>query len=147
MPLKLFLAPPPGRGRTEPRLPQKTPLGRGWVRRAANLTGAAAIVLFHLTGTAAAATEKSGALKIMRSKGCGACHVIPGIAEAMGTVGPSLKGLKERTRIAGGRLENSPENLRDWLKDPKNIKSDTMMPKPGLADEEIDILIEFFKTL
>ncbi len=96
---------------------------------------------------AAAATEKSAALKIMRSKGCGACHIIPGIAGAMGTVGPSLKGLKERTRIAGGRLENSPENLRDWLKDPKSIKSDTMMPNPGLTDGEIETLIEFFKTL
>lgn len=41
---------------------------------------------------------------------CGSCHIIPGIAEATGTVGPPLGGFGSRNYIAG-LLVNTPENL------------------------------------
>ena len=66
---------------------------------------------------------------------------------AAGTVGPSLKNLKNRPRIAGGVLENTDENLREWLKNPKSVKPNTMMPDTGLEDSEIEILLKFFDTL
>ena len=90
---------------------------------------------------------KADAAKIIIARGCVACHYIPGIPEAQGTTGPSLKNLKNRPRLAGGILENTPENLRDWLKNPKKIKQNTMMPDLGLEDREIDILMKFFDTL
>ena len=107
----------------------------------------ATIVVFLFAGFAPTSAANPTALQIIKAKGCGNCHRIPGIAGAMGTIGPSLKGLGERPRIAGGRLENTDENLRDWLKNPKSIKSNTFMPNFGLEDSEIEILIAFLKTL
>jgi cytochrome c oxidase subunit 2 len=83
---------------------------------------------------------------IIRSHSCMGCHKIPGIPEAIGTIGPSLKGISDRRRIAGGTLSNTPANLRRWLKNPKNVKT-TMMPNTGLTDAEIDVLIEFLKDM
>lgn len=96
---------------------------------------------------AMAQSLKAEAAKILNARGCVACHYIPGIPEAKGTVGPSLKNLKNRPRLAGGVLKNTPENLRDWLKNPKKIKENTMMPDLGLDDGEIEILMKFFDTL
>lgn len=96
---------------------------------------------------AMAQTLKADAAKILNARGCVACHYIPGIPEAKGTVGPSLKNLKNRPRLADGVLDNTPENLRDWLKNPKKIKPNTMMPDLGLEDGEIEILLKFFDTL
>lgn len=106
-----------------------------------------AIVVLLFAGFAPTSAANPTAVQIIKAKGCGACHRIPGIAGAMGTTGPSLKGLRDRPRIAGNRLENTDENLRDWLRNPKSIKSDTFMPNLGLEDSEIEILIAFLKTL
>lgn len=96
---------------------------------------------------AKAESLKSAAAKILNARGCVACHYIPGVPEAKGTTGPSLKKLNDRPRIVGGVLENTEENMRDWLKNPKEIKPNTMMPDLGLSDQDIDILINFFKTI
>lgn len=90
---------------------------------------------------------KEAAANIIRNKGCAACHYVPGVPEAMGRLGPSLKNLSKRVRIVGGQLENTPDNMRDWLKNPKEVKPSTMMPNLGLSDREIEILLEFFQTL
>jgi cytochrome c2 len=86
------------------------------------------------------------AVDIIRQHGCPGCHVIPGIPEAVGTIGPTLEGLGSRARIVGGNLRNSPENLRRWLRNPKAVRM-TMMPNLGLTEKEIDVLIKFLQTL
>jgi cytochrome c1 len=55
--------------------------------------------------------------------------------------------LHERKRIVGDVLENNPKNLKAWLKNPKSIKTGTMMPNTGLTDEEVEILILYFDTI
>lgn len=84
---------------------------------------------------------------LLQAKACGACHVIPGVENAYGQFGPSLKGLHKRKRIVDGTLENNPENMKAWLKNPKSIKSGTLMPNTGLTDEEVDILIRYFEMI
>ena len=97
-----------------------------------------------VTGSAIASPE---AKALLQTKACGACHVIPGVEGAYGKAGPSLKGLHERKRIVGDVLENNPKNLKAWLKNPKSIKSGTMMPNTGLNDEEVEILIRYLNTI
>ncbi len=67
--------------------------------------------------------------------GCGACHVIPGIRNARGRVGPPLTGLRERGVIAG-RLSNSGENLARWIRDPQTVSPGNAMPDLGLSEQE-----------
>lgn len=67
--------------------------------------------------------------------GCGACHRIPGIAEAKGRVGPSLEGLAGRAYIAGV-LPNMPGGLVRWIVDPPTHSPQTAMPDLGVTPEE-----------
>ena len=117
--------------------------------RAANWRPLCAItMLFASLGAGHVSVAQAGELdplQVMRAKGCTACHIIPGIPEANGTMGPSLKDLGKRKRIVARTLSNNEKNLRRWLKNPKAVKSDTMMPNVGLSDEEIDTLIAHFK--
>jgi cytochrome c len=71
----------------------------------------------------------------LRAHGCGGCHVIPGLAEARGTVGPPLGGLVTRTHIAG-RLTNTPLNIVAWIRSPRAVDPGTLMPDLGVSAGE-----------
>jgi putative membrane protein len=70
-----------------------------------------------------------GAVAI-RHYGCPACHTIPGIPGANGSVGPPLAGIAGRTYIAGV-LRNSPDNLTRWILNPPQVDPLTAMPYVG----------------
>lgn len=67
--------------------------------------------------------------------GCGACHVVPGIAGADGLVGPPLTGIARRHYIAG-TLATTPENLARWIQAPQAIEPGTAMPNLDLSGDE-----------
>jgi cytochrome c oxidase subunit 2 len=52
-----------------------------------------------------------------------------------------------RTTIAGGILQNTPEGLAGWLRDPAAVKPGSLMPNVGLTEEEIDALVAFLLAL
>ena len=117
-------------------------------RASASLVSIALVLLvLSMEGVIGSAIASPEAKALLQAKACGACHVIPGVEGAYGKAGPSLKGLHERKRIVGDVLENNPKNLKAWLKNPKSIKTGTMMPNTGLTDEEVEILILYFDTI
>lgn len=79
-------------------------------------------------------SERRGA-RLIDSYGCGSCHIIPGIAEARGKVGPPLSGFAERAYIAG-RIANTESNLVAWLVNPQQIDPQTAMPNLGVTAQE-----------
>jgi cytochrome c1 len=66
---------------------------------------------------------------------CGACHRIPGIPGARGTVGPPLGDLRDRLYIAG-RLPNEPDHLVNWIMDAPS--HDPLTAMPDLAVDEAE---------
>jgi cytochrome c oxidase subunit 2 len=64
---------------------------------------------------------------------CVLCHAIEGTAAA-GIIGPNLTRLGSRSTIAAGMLENTPENLELWIRDPLGVKPGAQMPG---ADYEV----------
>lgn len=82
----------------------------------------------------------------LRAHGCGGCHVIPGVPEARGAVGPSLAGLATRTHIAG-RLTNSPLNLAAWIQSPRSIDPGTLMPELGVSDAQARDIAAYLYSL
>lgn len=80
------------------------------------------------------------------SKACTGCHVIKGIPEAQGKVGPELTHQASNAQIIGV-VANSEENLRKYLKDPAKLKPGISMPNQHLTDSEIDALLVFLRTL
>ncbi|SOE17149.1 cytochrome c2 [Hoeflea halophila] len=67
--------------------------------------------------------------------GCGACHDIPGIRAAQGTVGPDLHDFAQQSYVAGV-LPNRPGDLTRWLLNPPAHSPATAMPDLGLKQDE-----------
>ena len=87
---------------------------------------------------------------LFTAKGCVACHKVTGVPGAVGEVGPALDGVADvakRPKIADGRLDNSPENMKRWVVNPPAIKPGTQMPNLNLASREADSLVAFLQTL
>ncbi|HET7328174.1 MAG TPA: c-type cytochrome [Nocardioidaceae bacterium] len=78
--------------------------------------------------------------------GCGTCHVIPGIPEANGLVGPPLDHFSRRSFIAGS-LRNNAENLQKWISNPQEVEPGTAMPNLGVTSEEATDITAYLYTL
>lgn len=82
----------------------------------------------------------------IRDYGCGSCHVIPGIAEADGQVGPSLAGIVNRSFIAG-RLQNTPDNMIVWIMHPQLVDPGVDMPELGVTENAARNITAYLYTL
>ena len=83
---------------------------------------------------------------LIEAYGCGACHVIPGVTGARGTVGPPLTDFARRGYIAGA-LVNEPPNLIRWVMDPRAVEPGTVMPDLGVSAEEAAHIAAYLYTL
>ena len=88
---------------------------------------------------------------IFVSRGCGGCHVIEGLAGAVGVTGPEMTGIGSRagTRVAGLSAE---DYIRQSVEEPEAFVlegyDNVMQPLRGMmTDEEFDILVEYLLTL
>lgn len=68
----------------------------------------------------------------MEAAGCGSCHLIPGVVNARGMVGPSLEHFAQRSFIAG-EVPNSTDNLVIWIVNSPSIEPNTVMPVLGVT--------------
>lgn len=84
------------------------------------------------------------------SYGCTTCHNIPGAAGGEGPrvpAGPSLAAWGTHTHIAGV-LENTPEHLQLWLREPQSIKPGDAMPDLSVSERDArDIAAYLFTRL
>ena len=85
--------------------------------------------------------------ELFTAKGCIACHAVKGVPGAVGTIGPALDALASRPKIVDAKLDNTPENLGKWLKNPPAVKPGTLMPNLNLSDAEVGSLVAFLATL
>ena len=77
--------------------------------------------------------------------GCGGCHTAKGLPQASGTVGPPMDGVGARG-IIGGRLENKPDNLELWIRDPQKVSPGTAMPNLGVTQRDARDIAAFLYT-
>jgi cytochrome c1 len=78
--------------------------------------------------------------------GCGACHTIPGVTSAKGTVGPPLDFWSRRSIIAG-EVPNTPANLIRWIQVPQSIEPTTAMPNLSVSEAEAKNIAAYLYTL
>jgi cytochrome c len=74
--------------------------------------------------------------------GCGACHQLGGVRQAVGHVGPRLDGLADQ-RIVAGSLPNTPEHVAAFIQDPQELVPGTGMPDVGVSAEDAADLAAF----
>jgi cytochrome c oxidase subunit 2 len=77
---------------------------------------------------------------------CVNCHRVRG-TPARGTYGPDLTHLAGRQTLASGMLPNTPDNLRDWLADPQQVKPGCLMPAFGLTDQQRSQVLRYLNSL
>jgi cytochrome c oxidase subunit 2 len=52
-----------------------------------------------------------------------------------------------RSEIGSGVAPNTPDNLREWVFDPQNIKPGCDMPSMKLTRDEVDLVCAWLETL
>lgn len=117
------------------------------------VAAAAALFCSSCGGTAAQHTAevttggdaKRGAAAIAKY-GCGSCHIIPGISGAGGLAGPPLSGIASRIYIAGV-LQNTPQNMMRWIKNPPAVDEHTVMPNLHVTDQDAADIAGYLYTL
>jgi cytochrome c oxidase subunit 2 len=83
---------------------------------------------------------------IFQTTSCINCHTIDG-TPATGRFGPDLTHLMSRDTIASGVADNTPENLRRWIRNPDDIKPGSRMPAMNLNAKELDAVTAYLASL
>lgn len=84
--------------------------------------------------------------RVFETQACMNCHTISGTA-ATGRFGPDLTHLMSRETLASGAMDNTPANLRQWIKSPDTFKRGALMPAMQLSDEQLDEVTAYLETL
>jgi len=104
------------------------------------------------------AAQIANGRKLFQDKTCITCHTVRG-HEGIGITGPELTHVGSRSTIAAGVLENTPERLHQWIKDPLYFKPGNKMYNGGyvdvatgqhkfeLNDQEIDAIVAYLRSL
>lgn len=100
---------------------------------------------------------KEGEILFMsREGGCFACHTIQGTQRARGTVGPNLTHFASRKEFAGSILENTQQNLREWIENPDKMKPGNIMARDAgvyngsllpLTEPQVSALVAYLRSL
>lgn len=92
---------------------------------------------------------------VFLKQSCVNCHAVRGteketpVRRHRGQSGyaPDLTHLMSRKTLASGMIENNQDTLRDWVRNPQNIKTGCLMPAFGLNDRELDSVVRYLLTL
>src|SRR5438477_5256329 len=74
-----------------------------------------------LPGQAAASNATAKGLALFQTSTCINCHAIRGVTGADLRVAPALTHVGSRKQLGAGILENTPANMRGWVKNPMAI--------------------------
>jgi cytochrome c oxidase subunit 2 len=78
---------------------------------------------------------------------CVNCHTIRGVA-SLANIGPDLTHIGSRTTLGTGVVDNTPDNLRRWLRNAASIKPGVLMPAfQSLSDADLAALADYLETL
>jgi cytochrome c oxidase subunit 2 len=98
---------------------------------------------------AGVAAQPPGDIEQVVTNTCMSCHVIKGLQSPVKPAqpAPDLTHVGGRRTIVGGLLENNPEQLARWLRNPPAVKPGSRMPNYHLTDEQIEDLVAYLGSL
>ena len=78
---------------------------------------------------------------------CVSCHTIRGVS-AQSNVGPDLTHLGSRATLGTGVVPNTPDALRQWIRNASAVKPGVLMPAfQNLSDADLSALVEYLESL
>lgn len=84
--------------------------------------------------------------QVFETTACVNCHAVAGTT-ADGRFGPDLTHLMSRDTIASGAAQNTPENLRLWIRNPDALKPGSRMPAMNLSDQDVNAVADYLESL
>lgn len=81
-----------------------------------------------------------------QARGCPACHTIRG-TNAKGAIGPDLTHVGARKTIGAGILDNTSDNLVQWIRDPQGVKVGNKMIALPMNDADRLAIAVYLRTL
>jgi cytochrome c oxidase subunit 2 len=98
--------------------------------------------------TAPASDDAARGATLFASRTCVQCHAIETTTTTpRPSVAPDLTHLASRQTLAAGLLDNTPDALGRWLRDPQSIKPGSHMPSLKLTDGEVSDLVAYLGGL
>ena len=83
---------------------------------------------------------------VFETQACMNCHTNSG-TESTGPFCPDLTHLMSRDTLASGATANTPEHLREWIRNPDTYKPGSLMPAMQLNDQQLDQVTAYLSTL
>ena len=111
----------------------------------ARATGSQSSVISRQSSPVRAGDPARG-VAAMQQYACTTCHLIPGMVGANAHVGPPLSGIGDR-KYLGGLLPNSPENMVKWIRHPREISPQSLMPDLGVTEQHARDMAAYLMTL
>ena len=90
--------------------------------------------------------EAAEGARAFEQQTCRNCHRIAG-TRADGRVGPDLTHVADRQTLGAGVIENTPDNLATWIRNPQAVKPGCLMPDMRLSDEEARAIAAYLEGL
>ena len=84
--------------------------------------------------------------RVFETQACMNCHTISGTA-ATGRFGPDLTHFMSRETVASGAMDNTPGNLRQWIRSPDTFKHGALMPAMQFSNKQLDEVTAYLETL
>lgn len=90
--------------------------------------------------------------KLFTQMGCIGCHTVRG-HEGAGLIGPDLTHFSGRTTIAAATLDNNPDNLKRWIREPESVKPGNLMwlgysdAAKKMNEEQVSALAAYLTSL
>lgn len=91
-----------------------------------------------------ASTASVAGGRLFTQYACNSCHAISGQGAR---VAPDLTHVAERQTLGAGVLQNSPEHLALWLKNPQLVKPQCNMPSFNLNEQDVAALTAYLEGL
>jgi cytochrome c oxidase subunit 2 len=94
----------------------------------------------------AGAAQQGAAIFVRQGSPCPACHTIKGTT-AQAKIGPDLTHVGSRKTIAAGILDNTPENLKQWIQANQSVKVGNKMGNQPLNDADATAVAAYLSSL
>lgn len=84
---------------------------------------------------------------LIAQHGCNVCHIIPGVEGPQGSLGPSLEGVASRAAISNNVVQNTPQNLVQYIQQPASLNPESTMPPLGITPQDAHDIAAYLLTL
>jgi cytochrome c oxidase subunit II len=96
--------------------------------------------------------DAAAGAKVFANAPCAICHTIKGVSGfskqyTYGFRGPDLTHFGSRTTLAGSILDNTPDNVALWIKNPDAVKPGANMPNLGMRGKQLNDLVAYLESL